>query len=267
MLSTDEVAFYHKNGYLVLPNKFDIDEMKLLLSESQNLTQMDIPQRVLERDDVTVRSVYAVHQHSDAFAKFTEDIRCLGPAQILLDSDVYIHQTQLNPKAPFVGDIWEWHQDYLYWAIEDLMPTPRVLNVAVFLDEVTEFNGPIFVMPGSHKALLEGETNSRVDGWQSTLIADFRHKITPEGLARMADSLGLESIKGAPGTVCVFDGQLLHCSPPNLSGHLRTIIFIRYNSILNKLRPMENPRPEWLACRDPQTLSPLPHRFSESGRS
>jgi ectoine hydroxylase len=259
---TTQVDYYREHGYLVLPGQFDSAEIEVLLSESRRLSGLDIPQRIVERDDVTVRSVYAVHQHSEAFDKFTRDIRCLEPAQVLLDSEVYIHQTQLNPKAPFVGDVWEWHQDYLFWAREDSMPTPRALNVAVFLDEVTEFNGPIFVMPGSHNQVLHDQTGTHADGWQNGLVADFRHKVTPEALTELADRLGLVSIKGEPGTVCVFDGRLLHCSPPNLSGGPRTIIFTRYNSVLNPLLPMANPRPEWLASRDPRPLVALEHSFS-----
>jgi len=31
------------------------------------------------------------------------------------------------------------------------MPEARAMNVAIFLDEVNEFNGPLMLIPGSHK--------------------------------------------------------------------------------------------------------------------
>ena len=34
---------------------------------------------------------------------------------------------------------------------DDLMPSSRAMNIAIFLDEVTEFNGPLLFIPGSHK--------------------------------------------------------------------------------------------------------------------
>lgn len=266
MLTSEDISFYRDRGYLLLPGRFDPEEVAILLDEARRLSQLDIPQRILESDNECVRSVYAVHQHSDAFGRFTRDARTLQVARMLLGDDVYIHQTQLNPKAPFTGDVWEWHQDYLYWARDDGMPGPMALNVAVFLDDVTEFNGPIFVMPGSHTLSLDDDTNTHLDGWQHTLTADFRHKITPAALQRMADRFGLESIKGKPGSVCVFHSQLLHCSPPNLSGNPRTVVFIRYNSVRNQLRPVANPRPEWLASRDPSPLAVLPRPFATVGR-
>jgi ectoine hydroxylase len=262
VLSPHEIDAYEQNGYLVLPNQFSESETQTLLRETRRLSRLDIPQRILERDGQQIRSLYAVHQHSDAFNSFTRDTRTLHPARELLGSEVYIHQTQLNPKAPFQGDVWEWHQDYLYWQRDDGMPTPRALNVSVFLDEVTEFNGPIFVMPGSHKVSLTDQTQTHATGWQNTLTADIRHKVTPNALRRLADRLGLMSIKGKPGTTVIFDGRLLHCSPPNLSGSSRSVVFVRYNSVHNALREVANPRPEWLASRNPSPLAVLDQPFS-----
>lgn len=266
MLTREDIDCYRDRGYILLANRFDAAEVDLLLSETHRLSALDIPQRIMENDGLSVRSVYAVHQHSDAFGRFTRDARTLGVARQLLGEDAYVHQTQLNPKAPIAGDVWEWHQDYLYWARDDGMPEPRALNVAVFLDEVTEFNGPIFVMPGSHGLSLDAETTTDRDGWQHTLTADFRHKVTPAALRQLADRFGLESVRGRPGTVCVFHSQLLHCSPPNLSGSPRTVVFLRYNSVHNRLRPVKNPRPQWLASRDARPLSVLPGGFAAAER-
>ena len=34
------------------------------------------------------------------------------------------------------------------------MPEPRAINIALFLDEATAINGPLMVVPGSHKQEL-----------------------------------------------------------------------------------------------------------------
>ena len=51
----------------------------------------------------------------------------------------------------FGGDVWQWHQDCGTWINDDMMPEPRAMNVAIFLDEVNQFNGPIMFFLGSQK--------------------------------------------------------------------------------------------------------------------
>ena len=69
----------------------------------------------------------------------------------LFGEDVYMHQFKINGKMAFDGDVWQWHQDYGTWKNDDLMPEARAMNVAIFLDDVNEFNGPLMFIPGSHK--------------------------------------------------------------------------------------------------------------------
>src|SRR5664280_1699171 len=55
------------------------------------------------------------------------------------------------PDVAFEGDVWQWHQDYGTWQRDDGMPQPRAMNIAVFLDEVMPINGPLLLIPKSHK--------------------------------------------------------------------------------------------------------------------
>src|SRR5262249_62330406 len=90
------------------------------------------------------------HRSNEHFARLICDPRILKPAMQILNSDVYVYQFKINVKAAFSGDLWQWHQDYVFWHKEDGMQKPDVINVSIFLDDVTEFNGPIFFIPHSH---------------------------------------------------------------------------------------------------------------------
>ena len=69
-----------------------------------------------------------------------------------------MHQFKINGKMAFDGDVWQWHQDFGTWKNDDEMPEPRAMNVAIFLDDVNEFNGPLMFIPGSHKlGVLDAE--------------------------------------------------------------------------------------------------------------
>ncbi|WP_329563619.1 phytanoyl-CoA dioxygenase family protein [Kitasatospora sp. NBC_01266] len=258
-LSHEDVELFHHQGYLSLPVLFDAREIEALADEAARLSALDCPQRILEKDSDITRSVYWVHGLSELFDRLVRDPRLLGPARALLSDQVYLYQTQLNPKASVLGDVWKWHQDYLYWHREDGMPNDSVLSVALYLDEVTEFNGPLFVVPQTHRAGLEEETATRPDasGWENTVNAEFRHEVDPRTLARLVDQYGLASTRGVRGTVFVFHGNLLHSSPPNLSPALRTIVFARYAAMHNQLRPVAQPRPSWIANREPAPVTAL----------
>ena len=67
------------------------------------------------------------------------------PTKQLRGGEAYLHQFSINPKAVFEGELWGWHQGYPTWLEENCMPTPRVINVGLFLDDVTEFNGPLYL--------------------------------------------------------------------------------------------------------------------------
>ncbi|HEU5158967.1 MAG TPA: phytanoyl-CoA dioxygenase family protein [Streptosporangiaceae bacterium] len=259
-LGDDQVKGYLQDGYLFFPGIFAEEEIDALQAETRRMSAMDIPQRVLEEEGDLVRTIYGSHDISDLFGRLVRDPRALEPARQLLDGDVYVFQTKLNPKAPIRGDVWEWHQDFVYWSRDDGMPRPDVVNVAVFLDDVTEFNGPLFVIPGSHHSVLDEDTMTLREGWWSgrhAHTADGRHKLEREALARMVDRHGLVSVTGRRGSVCLFHPCLLHASPPNLAPYFRTMIFIRYCGVTNVLKPMSRPRPEWLACRRPLPVRPL----------
>ena len=78
--------------------------------------------------------------------------RLIQPVEQLFGEPLYMHQFKINAKAPFDGELWQWHQDYGNWARDDGMPEPRAMNIAVFLDEVMAVNGPLMFIPRSHKA-------------------------------------------------------------------------------------------------------------------
>ena len=104
-----------------------------------------------EKGSDAVRTNFAAHLYSEPFARLARHPRMVEPVQQVFDEELYMHQFKINGKMAFDGDVWQWHQDYGTWMNDDLMPTERAMNVAIFLDEVNEFNGPLMFIPGSHK--------------------------------------------------------------------------------------------------------------------
>jgi ectoine hydroxylase len=166
----------------------------------------------------------------------------IAPAEQMLGGDVYIHQFKINAKAAFDGDVWQWHQDYGTWAADDDMPEPHAMNLAVFIDEVTEFNGPLMLIPGSH---AKGKLAA---GHDTTTTSYPLWTIDHATIARLANEGGIVAPKGPPGSVLFFHCNLVHGSGPNLSPWGRVIIYVSVNRVDNAIRRFK--RAEWIAHRD-----------------
>jgi ectoine hydroxylase len=142
----------------------------------------------------------------------------------------------------FEGDVWQWHQDYGTWKADDAMPEPRAMNLAVFIDEVNEFNGPLWFIPKSHKkGAIEASHDLTTTSYPLWVIDN-------DTIAKLVDQGGIVAPKGGPGSAIFFHGTLVHGSGPNMSPWDRQIIYVTYNSVSNAIRQFK--RPEYIAHRD-----------------
>lgn len=81
-------------------------------------------------------------------------------------------------------------------------------NIWCPLIDLTEDNGPLMVLPGSHRLVptLRGSTIPGI------------YEDTHELIYGLMDTLTLQA-----GTAVIFDQSIIHASPPNRSGHLRPV--------------------------------------------
>src|SRR4029077_9951441 len=150
-LSAEQLEQFDRDGYLFFPSLFKPEEIKVLTAEVPSLYAQRRPENVREKTGDVVRTNFAAHMYSEPFARLARHPRMVGPAGEILGEPVYMHQVKINGKMAFDGDVWQWHQDFGTWKNDDEMPEPRAMNIALFLDEVNEFNGPLMFIPGSHK--------------------------------------------------------------------------------------------------------------------
>ncbi|MCX2969320.1 MULTISPECIES: phytanoyl-CoA dioxygenase family protein [Streptomyces] len=258
MLTEDQVRQYERDGYLLLPGLLDGAELDRLRGELPLVFGESAPRRVLEAGTGVVRGVHGVHETNPVFETLVRLPRLVEPARRLLGDDVYVHQFKINAKLALVGEVWEWHQDYRFWHDEDGMPAPRALSAAVFLDAVDEFNGPLMLVPGSHRDGMHDVTVREDADWSQTLSAKLKYSLKVEALAAATRERGIVAPKGPAGTVLLFHSAILHGSVPNMSPNNRTLVLVSYNSVRNRLREVPRPRPHFVASRDFTPLRTVP---------
>jgi ectoine hydroxylase len=140
------------------------------------------------------------------------------------------------------------------------MPAPRAVNVLVNLDDVTEFNGPMYFVPGSHReGCIDLATGSRgaAGDWRENVRADLKYRIQAEMLGGLVKRYGMVAPKGSAGSALFFDSNVVHGSPPNISPFHRRVIIVTYNAVDNVPVSQGPQRPDFLVSRDYRPLSPV----------
>jgi len=254
-LTPEQRAQFDRDGYLFFPGHFSPEETKALTDAVPELYSKREAFNVREKGSDAVRSNFAAHLISEPFARLARHPRMVGPVMDLFEEEVYMHQFKINGKMAFEGQVWQWHQDYGTWLNDDLMPTERAMNVAIFLDDVTEHNGPLMFIPGSHR---KGVVDAKHD---LTTTSYPLWTVDNDLIAQLVDRAGgkhggIVSPKGPAGSMILFHSCLVHASGSNLSPFNRVAVYLSLCAVSNHIR--RHKRPEYIAHRDFTPIEMLP---------
>lgn len=150
------------------------------------------------------------------FAEFMHSPRLLAVLSALLGpSGVRLHTSKLNLKAPEYGSPVEWHQDWAFYPHTN----DDLLAVGVLLDDATEENGPLLVLPGSHRGPTYDHHGP--DGFFCGAIDPARD--------RLDFAAALPVI--APAGSCSFHHvRAVHGSAQNRSPHSRNLLLYEFGA-------------------------------------
>ena len=130
----------------------------------------------------------------------------------ILSPNLKFNNAKVNSKLPGAATQVKFHQDFLF----EPRTNHDMITVLMFIDDVTEQNGPLQVVPGTHQGPMyehwhDGAFTGMVD---ADVIADASAKAVP--------------CYGPAGSACLMHTLLLHGSGPNLSDQPRTLFICEY---------------------------------------
>lgn len=260
-LTAEQVERFDRDGYLVIEDLFTDDEVTLLQRETRRLLAdpgaLEEETLITEPGAREIRSIFAIHRQNALMDRLAADERLAGMARFLLDDEVYIHQSRLNYKPGFQGKEFYWHSDFETWHTEDGMPRMRALSMSVLLAENMPNNGPLMLIPGSHRIFVTCVGRAPEDHYKMSLKRQEFGVPDEETLAELACEHGIDAPVGKPGTVVLFDCNSMHGSNGNITPFPRANAFLVYNAVSNRLeRPFaaEAPRPEFIAARKAEPI-------------
>ncbi|MGF2735943.1 ectoine hydroxylase [Marinobacter sp. DUT-1] len=255
-LSETELAQYERDGFLTINNFLDQATVQKFREDLRAYEDDDSILRsegtITEPGKQEIRSIFGIHELSDRFDRLTRDPKILAMVRQLLGSDAYIHQSRINFKPGFHGKGFDWHSDFETWHAEDGMPRMRAVSFSIALTDNTPFNGPLMLIPGSHKTFVPCVGRTPEDNYQSSLKKQELGVPNDRDLKRMADEFGIKAPTGAAGSLIIFECNTLHASNANMSPWPRSNLFFVYNSVENQLEQPycgNKPRPDFLGNR------------------
>ena len=161
-----------------------------------------------------LRRVSSPGELSDAFYEAMTASRMVEAVADLSGPNIKLHHAKINSKLPRTATKVDWHQDFPF--------TPHsnddLVTALLMVDEVTEENGPLEVLPGSHKGPLESL-------WHDGRFTGAVDRATTERC--MAEAV---RCTGRAGSACLMHTRLLHGSAPNRSDRARTLFIAVYSA-------------------------------------
>ena len=174
-LSKSDLNFYKKNGYLVKKELIPIKTIKKI----NNLIKQIIKKEERRNSKITnlggsFNNTFVYNSNSSKnreilrlnnptsynklFFKLSRNKKIINIVKTLLGGSVRFHHCKLNFKLPSKkgGEV-SWHQDWAFYPHTN----DDLVTVGVYLEDCNEENGPLQVIPKSHKTKIYNHHNKK----------------------------------------------------------------------------------------------------------
>lgn len=220
--TADSAAFFKDNGYLVVPNALNMDEVEELRRETVRICRGELgavrgilPHHPDESDDDVMRNYLCIHfphKLSAVMHRYLAHPAIVDVLTQVIGPNVKCMQSMLFIKA--AGKPGQaWHQD------EDFIPTRdnSLTGAWIAMDDAAIDNGCLWVLPGSHKPAVL---------WEMRHQDDARFDCTDESYNFPYRDEDAVPVEVSAGSIVFFNGYLLHRSLPNTrqSGYRRVLV-------------------------------------------
>ena len=220
MISRKDIEYYRENGYIVVPNLIEADMLARIrsvigefISRAAGVTahnEVYDLEPTHTAQSPRVRRIKTPHKWHPIFWEVVKSPAMVDVLKALLGPNVRLHGSKLNMKAPKYGSPVEWHQDWAFYPHTN----DDILAIGVMLDDMELDNGPLLVMPGTH----------RVDKvWDHHFEGRFCGAMDPSTTADLDYSKAVPCT-GKAGSCSFHHVRLVHGSAQNTSMKPRQLL-------------------------------------------
>ncbi|MBY0333645.1 MAG: phytanoyl-CoA dioxygenase family protein [Acetobacteraceae bacterium] len=224
MLTDTQKREYEEVGAIVVPDVLGPEEVAALRRVTDGFVerarQVTAHDAVFDLEDThtpqmpRVRRIKAPHLHDPVYAGLVRHPGILAVLQDLWGPDIRFDTAKLNLKSAGFGAAVEWHQDWAFYPHTN----DDLAAVGVMMDDMALENGPLLIIPGSHKGPVfdhhaEGKFCGAMD--PSKREVDYAKAIP---------------LTGRAGSITVHHVRAVHGSAPNLSNRDRRLLLFQFRA-------------------------------------
>jgi phytanoyl-CoA hydroxylase len=176
--------------------------------------RFDVEPNTHSKSNPALRRVASPIEVSDTYLDVTRDNAALDLIAHIFNPNIKLVGTKINLKLPGSGTVVKYHQDFPFepHSNDDIMTT------LYFLDDVTLENGPLEVVPGSHKKDIYSL-------WHNGVFTGAVDEEVEERARKNA-----VKCTGKAGDACLMHTRVLHGSLPNKTNVPRCLYIATYAS-------------------------------------
>ncbi|MBI1779597.1 MAG: phytanoyl-CoA dioxygenase family protein [Proteobacteria bacterium] len=224
MLTQRDIQKYRRQGYIVVPNVLSAEEVDALrgatdevIAGAAKVTQHN---EVYDLEDghtperPRVRRIKTPHQWHPTYTSMVKHPGIVACLVALWGPNVRFDLSKLNMKSPGFGSPVEWHQDWAFYPHTN----DDLAAVGIMIDDVGMDNGPMLVIPGSHKGpICDHHVNGHFVGGIDPIRANIDFKKAQPCI-------------GKAGSITIHHVRTVHGSAPNTSTRPRRFLLHQYRS-------------------------------------
>mgnify|MGYP001165500407 FL=1 len=225
MLTDIQKKFYDDEGYLLVEDVLSEDQLNQinkitndLIDKSRNINKSNDVYDLEEGHSYSsprLTRIKQPHQVNKFFWDIIKESKIENILKDLLGKNISLKTSKLNTKYPDGGSAIEWHQDWVFYPHTN----DDVLALGLMLNDVDHDNGPLMVIPRSHKGPVLSHEN------EEGLFCGAINPKDPNFNMNKAVTL-----TGRAGSMSIHHARTLHGSAANNSEKNRLILFYECNS-------------------------------------
>jgi len=224
MLSKGQIEEYERAGAIVVQDVLSEHEIQGLRAVTDAFVQraraITDHNEIYDLEDThtpeqpRVRRIKAPHLHDPVYGRLVRHPKILAVLADLWGPNIRFDTAKLNLKSAGFGAAVEWHQDWAFYPHTN----DELAAVGVMMDDMELENGPLLVIPGSHKGpTYDHHANGRFCGAMNpkTCGVEFSRAVP---------------LLGKAGSITVHHVRAVHGSAPNASDRDRRLLLFQFRA-------------------------------------